>query len=68
MKQTIMIKGTHCPACKTLVEDVSSEIKGIISCNVDYKTGKTDVEFDNVLSLKDFKKELEGLGDYKVML
>ena len=67
MQKAIMIKGTHCPACKTLIEDVSGEVKGIISCNVDYKTGKTEIECDNASILKDFKKKVEELGDYRVM-
>ena len=68
MKKTIIIKGTHCPACKTLIEDVSTEIKGMISCNVDYKTGKVEIEHDKSFNVGDFKKKIEELGDYKVVL
>lgn len=66
MKTTITIKGTHCESCKALIEDVCKEIPGIISCNVDYKTGKTIIEHDEELDWKKFKKEIESLGEYKV--
>ena len=62
----IIIKGTHCNSCKVLIEDVCKEIKGIISCNVDFKTGKTEIEHTEKLNLMLLKKEIESLGDYKV--
>lgn len=68
MKTNITIKGTHCTSCKALIEDVCKEFKGIISCNVDYKTGKTVIEHKENLDFKKFKKEVEGLGEYKVNL
>ena len=65
-KTTIIIKGTHCTACKALIEDVCKDIKGVKSCNVDYKTGKTEIEHDDKIDLNLFKKEIESLGNYKV--
>lgn len=67
MKTTLTIKGMHCESCKALIEDVCKEIPGAISCKVDYKTGKTIVEHEKEFNFKRFKKEIEGLGDYKVM-
>lgn len=65
MKTTITIKGTHCPACKKLIEAVSLEdIKGIKKCEVDYQTGKTVLEHDENLDWENFKKEIESLGEY----
>lgn len=66
MKTTITIKGTHCHACKRLIEDVCKDISGIQSCSVDFNTGKTEIEHDDTLNWDVFKKEIEGLGQYKV--
>ncbi len=65
-KTTIFIKGTHCSACKMLIEDVCKETKGVISCTVDFKSGKTGLEHDENLDWNILKKEVESLGDYKV--
>lgn len=66
-KITVTIKGTHCNACKILIEDVcKNDIKGISSCIVDFKTGKTELEHDENLDWKTLKKEIENLGDYTV--
>jgi len=66
MKTIIYIKGTHCNSCKVLIEEVCSEQKGVISCNVDFKTGKTEIEHTDKLDLVILKKEIEALGDYTV--
>ena len=66
MEKIIRIKGTHCPSCKALIEDVCKDIKGIKSCNVDYKSGKTEIEHDNNFDLNLLKREIELLVDYKV--
>ena len=66
MKTTITIKGTHCNACKMLIEDVSKDVAGIQSCSVDYATGKTEIEHNEDVDLHAFKKEIESLGNYKV--
>lgn len=62
----IVIKGTHCNACKMLIEDVSCEIAGINSCKVDFATGKTEIGYDGNVDWNKFKIEVESLGDYKV--
>ena len=67
-KTTITIKGTHCTACKALIEDVCKDIKGVKSCNVDYETGKTEIEHENNFDINLFKKEIENLKIYKVIL
>ena len=64
MITTIIIHGTHCPSCKTLIEEVASEISGIKSCTVDFSTGKTTVEHEGEVDWDAFKKEVEGLGAY----
>lgn len=66
MKTTITIQGTHCNACKVLIEDVASEIPGITSCSVNFQTGKTDVQYNEQADIEKFKKEVESLGKYRV--
>jgi len=68
MKTTITIKGTHCNACKTLIEDVAGDIHGIHSCIVDFATGRTEIEHDEDANLQEFKREVEKLGKYNVEL
>ena len=65
-KTTIIVKGTHCPDCKALIEDVCKDIKGVKSCNVDYKSGKTEIEHNNEFDINLFKTEIGSLGKYKL--
>lgn len=66
MKTTITIEGTHCPACKTLIEDICSDLSEITTCVVDYKTGKAEVEHTDALDWAALKTEIENAGDYKI--
>lgn len=66
MKTTITVKGTHCHACSELIKDICSEFPEIKNCSVDFKTGKMVLEHDGKLDLKKLKKEIEGVGKYKV--
>lgn len=68
MKTNIIIKGTHCNACKALIEDVAKDIKGIQSCAVDFATGKTEIEYESEAALNNFATEVDALGNYKVIL
>ena len=58
MKTIITIKGTHCNACKMLIEDICKESVGVKSCSVDFKTGKTTIEHDEKTDLKKIKFEI----------
>lgn len=66
MKTTLIIKGTHCNSCKALIEDVCTEILGIKSCTVDFKTGSTEIEHEENTDWQKLKTEVESLGEYKV--
>jgi len=68
MKKEFTIKGTHCKSCKALIEDVSKEVPGVTGCTVDFKTGKTIVEYNSSIDWGKFKKEIESLGEYEVKL
>jgi copper chaperone CopZ len=65
MKKIITIQGTHCKSCKFLIEDIASDIPGVISINVDHETGKTEIEYDETLDWNKLKSAIEGQGDYK---
>lgn len=65
MKTTLTIKGTHCNSCKALIEDVCQDFPGIKSCNVDFKTGATEIEHEGNTDWQKFKNEIESLGEYK---
>lgn len=68
MKTIITIQGTHCTACKALIEDVVAEFPRVRTCNVDFKTGITEIEHDRDFDLPALIKEIESLGDYRVEL
>ncbi len=68
MQATIHIQGTHCNACKLLIEDVCEEIKGAKACTVNFQTGETVIEHDESFDWQAFKKDVEGLGKYTVTL
>lgn len=66
MQTTITIKGTHCNACKALIEDVCKDINSVRSCLVNFQTGETVVEHEENIDWQAFKKEIESLGQYKL--
>lgn len=66
MKTTFTVKGTHCPSCKLLIEDVCNDIAGVRSCTANYETGSVEIEHDAALDVGKIKKEIEGLGQYHI--
>lgn len=58
----------HCASCKALIEEVSSEIAGVTSCVVDVASGTAKIEHDTSVDPETIRREIEGLGDYKVSL
>jgi cation transport ATPase len=68
MQTIVTIKGTHCPACKALIEDVCGDFQEIQSCSVDFKTGRTEIEHSEKLDWNKFRQEIESLGAYKLEL
>ncbi|MBI3631824.1 MAG: cation transporter [Candidatus Vogelbacteria bacterium] len=68
MKTTITISGTHCNACRLLIEDMCRDVKNVQSCNVNFQTGETVIEHDENLDLQVLKNEIESSGNYVVAL
>ena len=56
----------HCNSCKMLIEDVCKDIPGVQSCSVDFESGQATIIHDGSVDSTQLKKEIEGLGEYKV--
>ena len=67
MKTTLSIKGMHCESCKVLIEEVCKDVAGVKSCSVDVKKGTVVIEHEKA-DTKTIKKEIEKIGQYKVMI
>lgn len=68
MKTTITIKGTHCAACKALIEDICKDVFGMASCSVDFASGRTEIEHESNADWQQLKQEVESVGQYTVEL
>jgi len=62
METTLKVTGMHCTACKMLVEDAVSEIKGAQALAVDYTTGAVTVAYDSNETLEKIKTAIRGEG------
>lgn len=58
----------HCASCKAVIEDVAKETKGITGCVVDVAKGTATITYDGAVDWQALKKEIEGLGQYKVQI
>lgn len=56
----------HCASCKALIKDVCMEIRGVASCAVDVSNNKAIVEHESSVDPNTIRREIEGLGEYKV--
>ncbi|HCR35852.1 hypothetical protein A2130_04630 [Candidatus Woesebacteria bacterium GWC2_33_12] len=59
--QIIYITGTHCPACKKLIERKISGINNVISVSVDFETGETIIESKRPIEKAEINLSLEGM-------
>lgn len=59
-KQTIYITGTHCPACKKLIEKRIISIAGVDSVDVNFTSGETKIIGDKEITKAEIKNVLEG--------
>ncbi len=65
-KVQLTIKGTHCQACKRLIERKFTAIAGVVSANVDFETGAAEIILTRDISNDEFQKALDGM-EYKVI-
>ena len=67
MKTIIKIDGLHCASCKALIEDVATDVNGVIGCAVDVAAGTAEIEHTDAFEAAEFAAEVAALGgDYKV--
>ena len=62
METTLKVSGMHCTACKMLIEDAISEIKGAKAVSVDHTTGAVTVGYDSDEILDKIKTAIRGEG------
>jgi copper chaperone CopZ len=62
----IIVKGMHCASCKGLIEDVSGDVPGVITCTVDAKTGRGVIEHDERFQFSELEKAITELGEYTI--
>ncbi len=67
MKHEFTVKGFHCGSCEMLVKDVASDFSEITSCQVNVKTGKVVIDHKEGFDVQKLIKEIEELGEYKVI-
>jgi copper chaperone CopZ len=58
--QIINITGTHCPACKKLIEKRIMSIAGVDSVDVNFTSGETKITGDKEITKAEIKNVLEG--------
>ena len=63
---SLKIQGMHCSSCKMLIEDVCKDTPGVQECSVDFETGRATITHDDTTDTARLKKEIEGLGEYKI--
>lgn len=66
-KETYPIIGMHCAACKTLLETVVGELKGVSEVKVNFATEKMLVKHDESVSLDDLKNAVASAGTYQLV-
>ena len=66
MTTTFLITGTHCKACKMLIEDAVSELPGVQSIAVDFATGEATLEYNDSLDWGSLKETVESQGEYSM--
>ncbi len=62
METTLKVSGMHCTACKMLIEDAISEIKGAQKISVNHTTGSITVAYDSDETLEKIRTAIRGEG------
>jgi copper chaperone CopZ len=62
METKLKVSGMHCTACRMLIEDAISEIKGAQAVSVDHTTGVVAVTYDSDETLEKIKTAIRGEG------
>lgn len=67
IKETYPIIGMHCAACKTLLEEVVEDLKGVTDVKVNFATEKMTVSHEEHVHLDDIKKAVASAGKYELI-
>ena len=62
METKLKVSGMHCTACKMLIEEAISEIRGAKAVSVDYTTGAVTVSYDSNETLEKIRVAIRGEG------
>lgn len=46
VKAKFDVRGMHCASCAATIQKNVSKLSGVSSCQVNYATGKLDIEYD----------------------
>jgi len=60
-KKEIKINGMHCKSCEMLIKDELMEL-GVKECEIDHKSGKAKLTFDDSISLDSIKSIIKKQG------
>ncbi|TSC79593.1 MAG: hypothetical protein G01um101425_524 [Candidatus Peregrinibacteria bacterium Gr01-1014_25] len=63
MQTTVSIPGIHCASCAELIKDVSADFPQITGVAVDIDGKRVTLEHAPDLSMDEWRKAVEGLGD-----
>jgi Cu+-exporting ATPase len=67
-KEIYPIIGMHCASCKSLIETMVGDLKGVNGVNVNFATEKMSVEYDDkAVSVDDLKRTVSSAGRYKMI-
>ena len=66
IKQQFQIQGTHCIACKRLIEKKIGALDGVSEIIVIFESGETGLTACRILLKDELQKALEGM-DYKII-
>ncbi len=63
MKKRLKIQGMHCASCAQIISDKVNKLWWVDSCEVNFATKKTDIEYDqNKVSLQEIAQEVNKYG------
>lgn len=65
-KKLFTVTGMTCHSCKKMIEMTAEDFPQIKKCDVDFRTGKGTMEYENGFDPEQFRKEINSLGQYSL--
>lgn len=67
-KEIYPVIGMHCASCKSLIETIVGDVRGVNKVNVNFATEKMAVEYDDkTVSVGDLERAVSSAGGYKMI-